>query len=299
MDLDPGTLLDLRLFEFAGTPITVATLVIFLLILLSTRVLSHFLRRAIGHAYRTRGITDEGTVGVTLRLAHFGVMALGLAVALETIGIDLAALFAAGAIFAIALGFAMQNIAQNFVSGLILLFERTIKPGDVLRVEGTLVKVERLWIRTTIVRTLDDEEIIVPNATIVQSSVTNYTLHDTLYRVRGPVGVTYGSDMAVVRTTLEEAADRMSIRSRAKRPVVLLTEFGDSSVNFEVSIWIDDPWTVRRAKSDLHEAIWWALKEAHITIAFPQLDVHFDDPLPEGCGGLGTPPLRTPERASS
>ena len=118
----------------------------------------------------------------------------------------LEALFAAGAVFAIGLGFAMQNIVQNFVSGVILLAERTIKPGDVLQVDGRFVKVRHMGIRSTICRTLDEEEIIVPNATIVQSTVTNYTLQDSLFRLRCTVGVVYGSDMVLVKNTLQRAA---------------------------------------------------------------------------------------------
>ena len=113
----------------------------------------------------------------------------------------------------------------------------------------------------------------------MQSAVTNYTLQDSLYRIRCPVGVSYGSDMAEVQRVLEEVADGITLRSKARVPVVLLTAFGNSSVDFEVSIWIEDPWTVRGAKSELHFAIWWGLKRAGITIAFPQVDVHFDEPL--------------------
>ncbi|MFH1844578.1 MAG: mechanosensitive ion channel domain-containing protein, partial [bacterium] len=169
------------------------------------------------------------------------------------------------------------NIVQNFVSGIILLAERTIKPGDVLQVDGRFVKVRHMGIRATIARTLDEEEIIVPNAAIVQGTVTNYTLQDSLYRLRATVGVVYGSDMKLVRETLETAARSQSWRYPAKDPVVFMTDFADSAVVWEVSVWIDDPWVMRRAKSDLNEAIWWALKEQGIVIAFPQVDVHLDE----------------------
>ena len=197
---------DMRLFDVAGTPISIATLVTFALIILITLILSRALERATGRAFRIRDVTDEGTIGVAQRLVHYLVLIVGIATALHTMGINLTALFAAGALFAVALGFAMQNIAQNFVSGVILLIERSIKPGDVLRVEGRLVKVNRMGIRATISRTLDDEEIIIPNAVLVQNSVTNFTLKDRIYRLRATVGVVYSSDMALVRETLEKTA---------------------------------------------------------------------------------------------
>jgi small-conductance mechanosensitive channel len=220
-------------------------------------------------------------VEVFRRLLHYAILATGFAIALQTVGINLAALFAAGAFLAIGLGFAMQNIMQNFVSGVILLTERSIKPGDVLHVEGRFVRVQKLGIRATVARSLDEEEIIIPNSTIVQSSVINYTLRDSLYRLRVTVGVVYGSDMRRVRETLERVASAIEWRVKDREPVVFLLEFGDSSVNWEVSVWIDNPWRVRRLRSDLSEAIWWALQEAGIVIAFPQLDVHFDSPVVE------------------
>jgi small-conductance mechanosensitive channel len=144
-----------------------------------------------------------------------------------------------------------------------------------------------MGIRATIARTLDEEEIIIPNATIVQSNVTNYTMRDSVYRLRCTVGVTYGSDMRRVREVLEATAAGITWRLPNKEPVVFLADFGSSSVDWEVSVWMDDPWRVRRARSNLNEAIWWALKEADITIAFPQLDLHLDEPVVEAMRRVG------------
>ena len=277
---------DLHLFDLAGTPITVATLVIFAFIIAATLIISRLAQKGVVRFFNFRGVKQEGTVEVASKLLHYSLMVVGVGIGLQTIGINLSALFAAGAVFAIGLGFAMQNIAQNFVSGVILLLERSIQPGDVLKVEDRFVKVMRMGIRATIARTLDEEEIIVPNSAIVQSTVTNYTLRDSLYRLRCQVGVVYGSDMALVRRTLEGVARHVEWRNKAMEPVILLTDFGSSSVDFEISVWIDDPWNVRRARSKLNEAIWWALKEAGVIIAFPQLDVHFDPPVVESLGQI-------------
>jgi small-conductance mechanosensitive channel len=267
--------LDRTFFTIGGTRVTLGGLLLLFLISAATLGLSWLLQRFIARAARVIG-ARPGPVAVFQRLTHYVVLAVGLGVALDTLGINLGALFAAGAIFAIGLGFAMQNIAQNFVSGVILLLEQSIKPGDVMEVEGRFVRVREMGIRATIARTLDDEEIIIPNATIVQSTVKNYTLKDSIYRLRATVGVVYGSDMALVKQTLQRVAVSMSWRNQTKEPLVFLNEFGDSAVVFEVSVWIDDPWVLRRARSDLNEAIWWAFKEKGIVIAFPQLDVHLD-----------------------
>jgi len=272
-------ILETRLFVIAGTTINVVTVLTLGIIVGVTFVISAATQRGVRRAFQRRGVSDEGSIRATSRLLHYGILALGFGVGIHTMGINLTALFAAGAVFAVAIGFAMQNISQNFISGIILLAERVIKPGDVLEVEGVMVKVLDMGIRTTVARTLNEEDIIVPNAILVQSMVKNHTLRDSLYRLRVTVGVTYGSDMKLVMETLRRAAGGMEWRNQDKEPRVLLKEFGNSSVDFEVSVWVDDPWTTQGGRSELHQAIWWALKEEGVTIAFPQLDVHLDPPV--------------------
>ncbi|GJM45308.1 MAG: hypothetical protein DHS20C21_21500 [Gemmatimonadota bacterium] len=267
------------LFSISGTPVTAFTLALTLGIVGASFWISTLVQHAVVRFLRIRSVEDEGSLGVAKRLTHYVVLALGLGVAFQTLGINLTALFAAGAFVAVAAGFAMQNITQNLVAGIILLVERTIKPGDILSVEGDMVRVVQMNTRATVAKTLDDEDIIIPNSTLVQTSVTNYTLRDTLFRLRVVVGVTYDSDMALVRRELEACAERLSWRNKKKKPVILMTSFGSSSVDWEVSVWIDEPWQRNSYRSKLHEAIWWALKEAKVVIAFPQVDVHLDMPV--------------------
>jgi len=284
--MDPSGILEIghqilnyQIFSLGGNPITPASILTFVVFIASALLVSRLLSRALERAMRSRGVVDPGMSAIVQRLTHYFVLAIGLGLALENLGLNLATLFAASAIFGVALGFAMQNIAENFVSGLILLLERAIKPGDVLEVDGRVVVVERQGLRTTVARTRDEEEIILPNATMVGSAVKNYTLRDSLYRVRSSVGVAYGSDMDRVRETLRSAADGLDWRMKDRDPIVFLTEFGNSSVNFELSVWMNDPWAAPRARSEMHFAIWNALKRAGITISFPQMDVHFDSEI--------------------
>jgi small-conductance mechanosensitive channel len=273
--------LDVKLFEVSGTTITVATAFSVALIVVLTLWLSRLARRGVKRVFARRGVDDSST-GTVAAFLHYIILVSGFGVALQTAGIDLGALFAAGAIFAIGLGFAMQNIAQNFVSGVILLAERAIKPGDVVEIESTVVRVLRMGIRATIVETRDGEDLIVPNSVLAQSPVKNYTYEQSHYRLRTVVGVTYGSDMKEVRQVLERVARDVEWRLPEPAPQVLLLEFGDSSVNWEVAVWMDDPWRSRLVLSRLNEAIWWAFREAEITIAFPQLDVHLDPHVDSG-----------------
>ncbi len=257
---------------------TVATVGTSLIIVLVTFAITRLLDRWMTRMAASRDVQRAGSIAVTQRLVHYAILIGGFGLAFHTLGIDLTALFAAGALFAIAIGFAMQNIAQNFVSGVILLFERSIKPGDVVEVDGRLMTIKELGIRSTLARGLNEEDLIIPNSVLVQSTVTNYTLRDTLYRIDGVVGVSYSSDMHVVRDALHAAARSVEWSSALREPAVLMREFGSSSVNFMISVWTNDPWDLRRQRSVLNEAIWWALKDQGITIAFPQLAVHFDAP---------------------
>lgn len=279
---------DIPLFRLGDTTVTVATLITASLIVVVTLLLSRLIRRSLDRIADQRSMEKAGTVAVTARLIHYTVMFVGVGIALNTAGIDLTALFAAGAVFAVALGFAMQTITQNFVSGVILLFERSIKPNDIVEVEGQIVRIKELGIRSTIARSLNEEDLIIPNSILVQSTVRNYTLRDSLYRIDAPVGVVYSSDLAKVRQTLEATARGIKWQSKAMEPVVLLSGFGSSSVDFMVSVWMENPWQLRKLRSDLNEAIWWALKKAEITIAFPQLDVHFDPPVERSLAALAS-----------
>jgi small-conductance mechanosensitive channel len=273
-------------FHIGGQAVSVLDLVIFVGILMLTWIVSRLIRRGLQGVLDRRGVDDPGTVAVTTRILHYAIMAVGLLTGLSQIGINLSALFAAGAVFAVGIGFALQTLSENFVSGVILLIERSIKPGDVLEVNGEVIRVQRMGIRTTIGRNRDDEEIIIPNSTLVSTAVTNYTLQDSIIRIRAAVGVAYGSDMKQVMDVLREMADGLEWRLGTYDPVVLLTDFASSSVNFDVSVWIADPWRAPRRRSDLMHGVWNALADAGITIAFPQVDVHFDRPFEEALDRL-------------
>ncbi len=280
--------IDLHLFSLGGADVTLGKVTIAVVVFILTLIVSKVLQRTLTATLRVRGMKDEGAISVTSRLVHYFILMLGLGVALKSIGIDLGTLFTAGALFAVAIGFAMQNLTQNFVSGLILMVERTIKPGDILEVESEIVRVSKMGIRSTVARTLDDDEIIIPNSKLVESPIKNYTLKDSILRLRAKVGVVYSADMRLVRKVLEEVSAAISWQCEGTKPVVRLRNFGDSSVDWEVSVWIENPWSAQQRTSDLYEAVWWALKDAGITIAFPQVDVHFDPQVEHSLRGVGS-----------
>jgi len=274
------------LLTLSGTEVTLLSIFIFVLIIVFSIIISMLLQRAFKRAFARKFKRREGTLTALLRLIHYSIIIIGFGIGLQTIGINISALFAAGAVFAIAIGFAMQNIVQNFVSGVILMVERSIAPGDILEIENTVVRVIDMGIRTTIVRTLREEELIMPNSIIAQSTVKNFTLNDNEYRLGITVGVSYGSDMKKVMEVLEETAQSMPWRLPEPEPRILLLDFGDSAVIFGVYINVEDPWQQRVYMSDLRKAIWFAFKDADIIIAYNQVDIHFDPPVAEAFEGL-------------
>lgn len=269
-------LLNARIFEIGGTNVTVTGIVVLIAVVIATFWGTSVLYQVVNHALHERGVKTSGTVGVLLNLGRYVVLLVGIAVALTMAGINLSALFTVGAVFAVTIGFALQNIAQNFVSGVILLVEGAIQPGDVLEVEGRVVRVVRIGIRSTVVHTLDDEDLIVPNGTLAQGVVKNLTMRDNTLRIRAQVSVSYESDLDAILVILDRAARTLPGRVPHREPIVLLTAFASSGIDFDVSVWIDDPWMAPRARSALRLAIWRAFRDAGVVIPFPQVDVHFD-----------------------
>ena len=209
---------DQILWTLGGEGITVMDVAIAGLIILTAFQISRFIQELAERGMRRANFKTDTAIAGVRRAIHYTVILIGFLTAVGNIGIDIQTLVTASAIFAVAFGFAMQNIAQNFVSGVILLVERSIKPGDVLELEGRVVRVVEMGIRATVVRGLDDEEMIVPNAMLVQNTVKNYTLRDQLHRLRALVGVTYSSDMKLVHETLEETARAIEWRVQGRAP---------------------------------------------------------------------------------
>jgi potassium efflux system protein len=246
------------------------------LVLLAAYVGLRILLRGIDRHFKTNNDVDDANIKTYKKFSRYVIWSLGIFIALHVLGLKLSAFFTTGGLFAVALGFGLKNVIENYVAGLIIRANESIKHGDVLDVDGMMVRVKSIGIRDTIVRTKDDSDILIPNSLLVQGKIGNYTLRDSLCRVYTEVGVSYASDLKQVREVLEGVCANFDGLSEQHAPAVLLTEFGDSSVNYEVFVWTEDPWNIRTLKSQLNEAIWWALKDAGIEISFPQLDVHLD-----------------------
>ncbi len=238
-------------------------------------------------------------LGTVLR---YVLVVVGVMVALDTIGFDLGTLQIGLGALGVGIGFGLQDLVQNFASGLILLFERTIKRGDIVSMEGGVAKVLRIGLRSSVVRNRSGHEIVVPNKTLVANPVTNYSLSDSEVRIDIPVGVSYRSDPRQVEQVLLEVAQENEVLLRRPKPRVLFREFGESSLDFELRVWLNDEMLEPKVRSQLLFAIWYKLEEAGIVIPFPQRDVHVHEvprePARPSPPAGGSRPVRKVEKES-
>ena len=248
-----------------------------IIVLLAALWITRLLQRGVDRRLRNENTNDDGAIRTYKSVVRFVVMVPAIFLAIHLMGVNLSSVFTTSGLFAVALAFAMKNISENLISGMMLRFERAISPGDVLETDGAMVRVKQIGLRATIVRTKDEKDLLIPNSQLVQTRVANFTYRDSVCRVWTMVGVAYSSDLNQVRNILEKVCAQMVGQSDQHAPEVLLTDFGASSVNYKVSVWIEDPWIAGVFKSSLNEAIWWGLKDAGIVIAFPQLDVHLGE----------------------
>jgi len=174
----------------------------------------------------------------------------------------------------IGIGFGLQNIVNNFVSGLVLAFEQPFQVGDIIET-GTLTgRVRLIGLRASRVQTLDGAEVIVPNADLIAGNVINWTLSDRMRRIDVDVGVAYGSDPGKVRSILMQVAEKSDSVISSPEPAALFIGFGDSSLDFTLRVWIHEAGNWPQITSDLNEAVNAALDEADIEIPYPQRTLH-------------------------
>ena len=206
------------------------------------------------------------------------VLVVGILIVLENTGIHLTALAVFAGALGVGVGFGLQNIASNFISGLVILAERPITIGDRVEVAGIAGQVEHIRARSTIIRTNDNIMMIVPNTKFIDSPVTNWTYGDRRVRFRIPVGVAYGTDVRKVRESLLAVAHENPHTLKEPGPGVYLEQFGENSIDFKLVVWSSEM-SARpsRNRSDLNLAIAEKFRETGIEFPFPQRDVHIRD----------------------
>ncbi|WP_289239188.1 mechanosensitive ion channel family protein [Pseudomonas sp. FEMGT703P] len=222
-----------------------------------------------GHSRLPRGVGNS-----IASLTYYALLLLGFLLALSAAGFKVSQLTLLFGALGVGIGFGLQGLVSNFVSGLVLMFERPIQPGDVIEINGASGSVREIGLRATKIRTFDGADIVVPNGTLVANNLTNWTLQDRNRRIEVPIGVAYGSDPAQVIELLASVARAVPGVAAEPEPVVLLQEYGGSSLNFSVRAWAQDydRWTTTR--SELMVSMLQALAATNISIPYNQYDLN-------------------------
>ena len=283
--------------SFQSLHISLGAILSFVLTIWLAALLSRFIRFLLEEDIYDRFHFNRGSSYAISTLLHYVVLFLGFIVAIAALGVDMTKFTVLAGALGVGIGFGLQNIVNNFVSGLILLFERPVNVGDVVQVQSEIGVIRRIGIRASIIRLFDSSELIVPNSQLISDKVTNWTLSNRQRRIELRVGVAYGSDPKRVIELLTGVAATHPLAAKLPAPQTLMTEFGTDSLNFEVRLWTDDYDKWLQIKSDVAVAITDALAEAKIAIPFPQRDLHLQSIDPAVAESLRKK-IRTEETAA-
>jgi small-conductance mechanosensitive channel len=264
--------------------IAVTLLILFAIIRLASRVINHSIRR-------TKGL-DATQQLLAQKLAGLGLLVVAFFIGIDIVGIDLTALAVFSGAFGLAVGFGLQKTFGNLIAGIILLMDRSIKPGDVIVVGESFGHVTKIGVRAVSIVTRDGKEHLIPNENLMTQEVENWSYSNTNVRIHIPVGVSYSCDLALAQKLMIDAAMVPSRVLKTPRPTVWLRGFGDSSVDHEILVWIRDPEAgVGNVQSEILNRLWVLFKENRIEIPFPQRDINVKEwpPLPQASRGEGAP----------
>jgi small-conductance mechanosensitive channel len=263
-------------FTVGGIRITVSLLLVAAAILYGSFLISWVVQNLLVEDLLFKRRMERAARVSIAKLVHYGIILIGILLAVSALGIELSKLTIMVSALGVGIGFGLKDIINNFVSGLILLFEQPIRIGDIVELDGMWAEIQRIGIRSTVVRNFDHADMIIPNADLIVNRVTNWTLGGQQVRLIIQVGVAYGSDLDLVTRTLMACAEDNESVSATPGPQVLFLNFGDSTLDFELRVFV--PASRRLStKNELNHDIDKRFRENGIVIAFPQRDLH----LPE------------------
>ncbi|UCF37651.1 MAG: mechanosensitive ion channel family protein [Acidobacteriota bacterium] len=260
--------------EVGEISISTADVLIFALSIWLSFKIARFICFVLDEDFLPRLSLPRGVPATISRLSYYVVLFLGFLVAVSAAGLDLSRFALLAGAFGVGIGFGLQNIVNNFVSGLILLFERPIQIGDKIQAGQLTGEVVRIGTRSSTIRTFDGAEVIVPNGNLISNEVINWTLSDMQRRVELPIGVAYGTDPERVISLLLEVAKAHPMVLSHPEPAALFMGFGESSLDFSLRAWVGTFDVAFVVRSELAVAVNKALAEANIEIPFPQRDLH-------------------------
>jgi small-conductance mechanosensitive channel len=271
---DVHELLTATLFRLQETPVTLLSIIIFIFFLIGSVLLGRFVKNTLQNRLLPRFEIESGLSYTLSRITYYVIVTIGVLISFQFVGIDLSSLAVIFGLLSVGIGFGLQNITNNFISGLIVLFERPISVGDRVEVGGVEGDVIEINIRSTKIRTLNNISIIVPNQEFVGSNVVNYSHGDPSFRLDINVGVSYSSELDKVLKALEDVAKEHEKVMKEPKPQVHFTAFGDSSWDMQLRVWIPNVKERYVIRNEFNQAIARKFKELDIEIPFPQRDLH-------------------------
>ena len=276
---DPQTVLG-HLYQILAHPLSIGNMQFSFwgagsagLVLLFTYALVRIWKWLFQKKFLSRSGMAQGLQESITTISAYVIWSIGLLIALHAFGLNTASMAVAFGALGIGLGFGLQNIFNNFISGIILLFERPIQVGDDVEINGIWARVRKINVRSTVVQTYDNASLIIPNADFISNQVTNWSFKDKRIRRKISVGVAYGSDVELVRTILLQIAADAANVLRYPRPDVIFTDFGDSALIFMLRLWTDIDHMLE-VDTDVRFRIDKKFRENNIEISFPQRDIH-------------------------
>ncbi|NBC83191.1 MAG: mechanosensitive ion channel [Bacteroidetes bacterium] len=275
---DLKELLNIALINTENFTLTVYHLFIVALILIATQIIILGIKRVMILQSKRKGV-DFGKSHAVYQLIKYLLWVLAIIISMDTIGLKITILLAGSAALLVGLGLGLQEIFQDFVAGISILFEGTLKVNDIVEIEGGIVgKVKEIGFRTSKIETRDNIIMIVPNARFINDNVINWSHSNQTTRFYVQVGVAYGSDIQKVERILIECAIEHEDILSEPAPFVKFVDFGNSSLDFQLLFWTGKTFVVEKIKSDLRFMIDRKFRENNVTIPFPQRDVHIIPP---------------------
>lgn len=273
-------LIEFRLIETDKFELTVYQLLVFSVIIFVTWLLMRVIKKFIDRRLKKRKLEAGGTYAL-FQIVKYFVWVVAIGIGLESIGIKFNLLIASSAALLVGLGLGLQQIFNDYVAGILILFEGNIKLNDVVQFGDLIGEVKQTGLRTSKIETRDDYVIVVPNHMLVNDMLVNWSHNKRNTRFHVDVGVAYGSDTRLVQNILLGCASAHSNISNNPAPFVRFNDFGNSSLDFQLYFWTENSFRVENTKSDLRFMIDDKFRENNVTIPFPQRDLHlktsFDD----------------------
>ena len=260
------------LFSVGNAPLTVSTIGTAALALYATFAIGWLTKELLSNVVLPRAKLDSGVSNIVAIISRYTVLAIGILTAISILGVDLSTFAIVGGGLSVGIGFGLQDLIANFISGILLLFERTLRPGDVIEVAGQRGRVAEMRMRSAVLRTGENVDVYVPNKTLLTSVVADYTNFKLATRKTINIGVSYDSNPIQVRDTLQEVVESHGLVLKEPAPEVFFTGFGSFTLDFEVIVSISETGRPAQILSDLHFMIFREFSKRGIEIPIPQQD---------------------------